>query len=655
MKNWKFIKVGNSDKEFKSEQELRRWAIDHQYTYKPTHGGYYMLEDDSGKGREPIEAHVSQPVVNKTGNKKTGNKRYFSVEEEGGDSRSFQSLSEAKSFADKWRSEGKQTVHIFEIEENDKDPDDFRVVRTINSSIEKQTWSMFKGLSKDAEKEIGNDEADLIKRGFVYKVNIPGKKPIYFNNPRQAQIAVESQNGTVEKVGNKKTGNAYTPNPELIKVLEAWLHNRISEQEARAKIMKITGDKNITDMMIHSPGGFIPAGNKKTGNNSIGDEYNAEIYRLEKKKMDLERMGQGQKAREIEKQIQQLQKELREYDIGNKKTGNEKISYPPEKLKDVSWVTLQYIIIHPEKYDEKTVELAKKIYANHIGNKKTGNQSEQERFLDDINGIKSKYKQEGKELNLSRLMYELKRIGWAESDFTKLKWPTNIGNTAHSDKVEVIKRLLAGGWSVEDIYSQLKTEGYEVEKSFIEKLKTGNAAVGAEVVAREVVEGKEYIVEKTSLRNGQDVQFNLYYSMDGSGKRHAGVFKDKDSAVSAGKKIVGNARPKEQLLADVRELTKYIQEHQGQNCEKEKRLLGEAKEELDKEYGVLVNNLKRARNSIKTKNSDVTLWNGNDTAYIKEDGHVQFLENNAFLVEEDKYDSQEKAVEDLTKKGYRKK
>ena len=53
---------------------------------------------------------------------------------------------------------------------------------------------------------------------------------------------------------------------------------------------------------------------------------------------------------------------------------------------------------------------------------------------------------------------------------------------------------------------------------------------------------------------------------------------------------IGNARPKEQLLADVRELTKYIQEHNGQGCEKEKRLLGEAKEELDKNYGIIIGN-----------------------------------------------------------------
>lgn len=392
---------------------------------------------------------------------------------------------------------------------------------------------MFKGLTKKAEEEVGNFKTGKSKLSVGDKVSLYGVKGTVKgitgensdNIYGEPVIEFESEDGKTKqvpehylvKVGNKaivlkdgnvwvvlyanetksqefeseaearefakKVGNSYTPNPELIKILEAWLHNRMSEQEARSKIMKITGDKNITDMMIHSPGGFIQAGNKKTGNESIGDEYNAEINRLEKKKMDLERMGQGQKAREIEKQIQQLQKELREYDIGNKK----------------------------------------------------------------------------------------------------------IGNTAHSEKVEVIKRLLAGGWSVEDIYSQLKTEGYEVEKGFIEKLKTGNA------------------------------------------------------------------RPKEQLLADVRELTKYIKDNPDKVCEKEKRLLGEAKEELDKNYGILVNNLKRARNAIKTKNADITLWNGNDSAYIKEDGHVQYLENNSFVVDEDKYDSQEQAVEELTKKGYRKK
>ena len=128
-----------------------------------------------------------------------------------------------------------------------------------NESIDKQEWSLFQGLKKDAEKEIGNDEADLIKRGFVYKVIIPGKKPIYFNNPKQAQISAEANKGTVEKVGNK-VGNA------------------------------------------------------------TGDEYNAEIQRLTKKAEQLRRMGQGRSAMEIEKQIEKLGKELSE--LGNKKVGN---------------------------------------------------------------------------------------------------------------------------------------------------------------------------------------------------------------------------------------------------------------------------------------------------------------------------------------------
>lgn len=112
-------------------------------------------------------------------------------------------------------------------------PSDFKKVG--NESIDKQEWSMFHGLKKDAEKEVGN---------------------------------------------------AYTPNPELIKILESWLHNRISEQEARAKIMKITGDKNITDMMIHSPGGFIPTGNKKTGNKTIMDDGGRFIWGYVEKEND---------------------------------------------------------------------------------------------------------------------------------------------------------------------------------------------------------------------------------------------------------------------------------------------------------------------------------------------------------------------------------
>lgn len=70
-----------------------------------------------------------------------------------------------------------------------------------------------------------------------------------------------------------------------------------------------------------------------------------------------------------------------------------------------------------------------------------------------------------------------------------------------------------------------------------------------------------------------------------------------------------------------------------------------------------VDNLKRARNAMNKKcgNSQITLWKGNDTVLISEDGTVQYLERNSFEVDRDKYDSQQMAIEEMTKKGYRKK
>lgn len=66
----KSIVVGNASgiKEFNTEADLRRWCIEHQYAYTPTHGGYYRLEDDKpGRNRPDLAAHV------KAGNKKVGN------------------------------------------------------------------------------------------------------------------------------------------------------------------------------------------------------------------------------------------------------------------------------------------------------------------------------------------------------------------------------------------------------------------------------------------------------------------------------------------------------------------------------------------------------------------------------------------------------
>jgi len=192
--------------------------------------------------------------------------------------------------------------------------------------------------------------------------------------------------------------------------------------------------------------------------------------------------------------------------------------------------------------------------AKKVGNKKTGNQSAQERFLDDIEGIKEKYKQEGKEINLSRLMYELKRIGWAESDFTKLRWPTNIGN---------------------------------------------------ETLA-------EYAKSKPRIINETKAERKFGKVM--------GEFEEGALKTPQGKTVTDPAQAK-----------------------------AIAYSEADK-----VDNLKRARNSM-VKNAQITLWNGNDSVLISENGLVQYLENNSFETDRAKYDSQEKAVEELTKQGYHKK
>jgi hypothetical protein len=69
------------------------------------------------------------------------------------------------------------------------------------------------------------------------------------------------------------------------------------------------------------------------------------------------------------------------------------------------------------------------------------------------------------------------------------------------------------------------------------------------------------------------------------------------------------------------------------------------------------NGLARARNAMNKRcgNSQVTLWKGNDSVLISEDGTVQYLESNSFETDRDKYGSMQEAIDDLTKKGYRKK
>lgn len=69
------------------------------------------------------------------------------------------------------------------------------------------------------------------------------------------------------------------------------------------------------------------------------------------------------------------------------------------------------------------------------------------------------------------------------------------------------------------------------------------------------------------------------------------------------------------------------------------------------------NGVARARKAMNKRcgNSQVTLWKGNDSVLISQDGTVQYLESNSFETDRDKYGSMQEAIDDLTKKGYRKK
>lgn len=67
------------------------------------------------------------------------------------------------------------------------------------------------------------------------------------------------------------------------------------------------------------------------------------------------------------------------------------------------------------------------------------------------------------------------------------------------------------------------------------------------------------------------------------------------------------------------------------------------------------NGCARARNAMKCGNKEITLWNGNDSVLIKSDGTVLYLESNSFETDRDKFDSQDTAVKEMAKKGYKSK
>lgn len=153
-----------------------------------------------------------------------------------------------------------------------------------NESIDKQEWSLYQGLKKDAEKEIGNESLEDIKK----ELDKWDRKDEYYTDQLYYLKSLS---------GSKSEKNLESRIREMQKLRD---EARSKRNEYSEKFRKRTGNADPSTEMRN--------------------DYNAEIQRLTKKAEQLRRMGQGKSAMEIEKQIEKLGKELSE--LGNKKVGN---------------------------------------------------------------------------------------------------------------------------------------------------------------------------------------------------------------------------------------------------------------------------------------------------------------------------------------------
>ena len=249
MKNWKYIegaKTGNAgitDKEFNSENDLRRWCIEHNYTYTPVGGGYYRLEDDSGKNRRDLEAHV------KAGNKKVGNETLHEYA-----TSKPRVINEDKTGAEEFFKQLSDDVKERE------DKDDEEIEKVGNRVIEKESEMSqeLKNLLKKAPEWI----KEKIQYAFSHGFTIDEKDFI---------------NAIKKEVGNSKVGNAKDKNGKDLRVGDivlVWT----SAGERAGKVKEVSGDR-IT-VAIRNEGDWSTPGkladkvsNSKTGNEAPDDKF----------------------------------------------------------------------------------------------------------------------------------------------------------------------------------------------------------------------------------------------------------------------------------------------------------------------------------------------------------------------------------------------
>ena len=250
------------------------------------------------------------------------------------------------------------------------------------------------------------------------------------------------------------------------------------------------------------------------------------------------------------------------------------------------------------------------------------------------------------------------------------------GNTAHSDKVEVIKRLLHANWSVQEIYELLKKEGYEVDKNFIERMKTGNEdKTGAEEFFKQLSDDVKEREDKddadiekvgnanleTSVEKGKLGLWNWYVHKDGtivSGGTSSTEANAKEMARKAlEKEKVGNFKTGKSALKPGDRVQSYgvqgtVRKVEGENSD---NIYGEPIIEVEWDNGTVKKVGEHYLRKIGNKvgNSKLELPDGS-TATVEDDGTIKIKKPRDSSIYITKLWDKERAEKQLSQKGAKK-
>lgn len=496
--------------------------------------------------------------------------------------------------------------------------------KAVNESINKQVWSMFKGLTKDAEKEVGNElptEQDL--KNWIRMME---------QDKREAQREMDKWKHHTE---GQYSGDQF--NTAMVKYNEAVSQIKKMQEELRQGKYKKVGNETYQHKLYPDKYVIIDGKNYKI----ITD-------------------GKVEKSGELtDAVLYGINQTYKRVSSMNSKTGNKAIV-----LKDGNvWVVLY---ANETKSQEFESEAEAREFAKKVGNETLGQwaKSKPRVINDESTEIRDDYIREIYRLERKRDELERKGQGYearkVREVIRKLERELHelgnkkIGNTnwkqTGSNKWET---ELPNGSKIVVYYQkgEMADWNYQIDH------KKSNTYIGS--WARDKQEAMTESVERAKRLGNEKISYPEN--------------KLESASWTTWKYIISNPdKYDEKTVEKARNLLKIKTENETKGERKFGKVMGEfergelksgsgekvtdpaqakaiAYSEADK-----VDNLKRARNAM-AKNKQITLWNGNDTVLISEDGIVQYLESNAFETDRAKFESQEKAIEELTKQGYRNK